>query len=64
MRFFILAHGALGIWDEVIFIGVGVIFLIFMIISWIRTRAIPPEWDTTPTLPDTPSDDAKHFRLD
>ena len=63
MQFFVLAHGALGIWDEVIFIGVGVLFLIFMVISWIRSRAIPPQ--TPNNLPsETSQTDGTHFRLD
>lgn len=63
MQFFVLAHGALGIWDEVIFISVAVLFLIFMVISWVRSRAIPPK---TPddTHSDTPQSDETHFRLD
>jgi len=34
----ILAHGALGIWDEVVFILIGLIFLGMMLISWFRSR--------------------------
>ncbi|MBL8118844.1 MAG: hypothetical protein J0L63_11470 [Anaerolineae bacterium] len=34
----ILAHGALGIWDEVIFLSIGAIFLVMMGISWVRSR--------------------------
>ena len=35
----VLAHGALGIWDEIIFIAVALLFLAFMVMSWIRARA-------------------------
>ncbi len=63
MQFFVLAHGALGIWDEVIFIGVGVLFLIFMVISWVRSRAIPPQTPDNP-LQDISQTDETHFRLD
>lgn len=63
MRWFILAHGALGIWDEVIFIAIGIIFLIFMIISWIRSRAVSPTWDDI-TSPEPRTSDDAHFRLD
>ncbi|MDX2075827.1 MAG: hypothetical protein SFZ02_05315 [bacterium] len=63
MPFLVLAHGALGIFDELIFIGVGVLFLIAMIIVWVRSRAIPPTIDETPT-PDVPLADDTHFRLD
>ena len=34
----LLAHGALGIWDEVIFISVAVIFIGMMGLSWFRAR--------------------------
>ncbi|HRF97221.1 MAG TPA: hypothetical protein PLZ51_18560 [Aggregatilineales bacterium] len=63
MPFFVLAHGALGIFDELIFIGVAVLFLITMIIVWVRSRAIPPTIDETPT-PDAQLTDDTHFRLD
>lgn len=62
----ILAHGALGIWDEVIFIGVAAVFLAMMGISWVRSRmAAPPDkTDTVPT-PDSPPDaESDHFRLE
>ncbi|MDZ4670426.1 MAG: hypothetical protein SH821_06115 [Phototrophicales bacterium] len=63
MQFFVLAHGALGIWDELIFLGVAVLFLIFMAVSWVRSRAIPPTIEDTP-MPDDISADKSHFRLD
>lgn len=34
----VLAHGALGVFDEIIFLGVGVIFLVLMAVSWLRSR--------------------------
>ena len=34
----ILAHGALGSWDEVIYISIAAIFVGFMIVSWFRSR--------------------------
>lgn len=34
----VLAHGALGYWDEVVFIGVAVVFIAMMIVSWLRNR--------------------------
>jgi hypothetical protein len=39
----ILAHGALGPFDEVIFISVIIIFLTMMGISWIRSRGVEDE---------------------
>lgn len=40
-----LAHGALGAFDELIFAGVAVVFVIMMGVSWIRSRAFEPEWE-------------------
>lgn len=34
----LLAHGALGYWDEVIFIGIVVVFVVMMAVSWYRSR--------------------------
>ena len=36
----LLAHGALGPWDELIFLSVFVIFIIIMGVSWVRSRAL------------------------
>lgn len=62
----VLAHGALGIFDELLFIGVAVTFLVMMGISWwISRRNLPPEEDVTLTdeiQPDAPSQD-EHYRL-
>lgn len=41
----ILAHGALGPYDELIFLSVAAIFLIFMGISWVKSRNTRPEFD-------------------
>lgn len=63
----ILAHGALGSWDELIFLGVAAIFLTMMGISWVRSRT------NNPTIDDQPDDanpapaeenSPDHFRLD
>jgi hypothetical protein len=40
-----LAHGALGIWDEIIFLGIAVVFIVMMGISWFRSRVADPEFD-------------------
>jgi hypothetical protein len=61
----ILAHGELGNWDEVIFIGVAAVFLVFMGISWIRSRGAPldkPDHHETPTPTSEQAED--RFRLD
>ena len=35
----LLAHGGLGSWDELIFLGVVVIFIVMMGVAWVRSRA-------------------------
>lgn len=47
-----LAHGAFGIWDEVLFIGIAVVFTVFLGISWLQSRGFEPE------LEDDPPDEA------
>ena len=46
---FILAHGSLGEWDELIFLSIAAIFLIMMGISWVRSRVSTPEALEEPT---------------
>jgi len=36
--FFLLAHGALGNWDEIFFLGIAIVFTAFMGMSWWRSR--------------------------
>ena len=36
--YFILAHGALGWWDDLVFLGIITIFVGIMIFSWFRSR--------------------------
>ena len=64
----ILAHGALGNWDELIFIGVVVTFIIMMGVSWVRSRNIAPEFDEppaeqTPESESEPASSDEHFEL-
>lgn len=40
---FILAHGSLGQWDELVFLSIAVIFLVMMGVSWVRSRVSTPE---------------------
>ncbi len=46
---FILAHGSLGEWDELIFLSIAAIFLIMMGIAWVRSRVTTPEALEEPT---------------
>lgn len=62
----ILAHGVLGWYDELIFLGIVVIFFGLMFISWFRSRGedyanadlMPPTSDIAD--PDSP----ERFQLD
>ncbi len=40
-----LAHGALGPYDEIIFLGVAVAFIAMMAVSWIKSRNETPEFE-------------------
>ncbi|MCU0499478.1 MAG: hypothetical protein MUF87_19180 [Anaerolineae bacterium] len=57
-----VAHGALGPWDEVIFVGVGIVFFGLMIWSWIQSRQLPET--ETPTNTETTPVDEDRFRLE
>lgn len=62
-----LAHGALGNFDEVIFLLVAGIFLTMMGISWVKSRntLLPIEEELTHPAVDSPeTDNASHFKLD
>ena len=41
----ILAHGALGPYDELIMGGAAAVFLIMMGISWVKSRNTRPEFE-------------------
>lgn len=41
----ILAHGALGWYDELVFLGIITIFIGMMIVSWFRSRSMAFEED-------------------
>jgi hypothetical protein len=67
---FVIAHGALGSFDELIFVGVGVVFLALMAISWLRSRSASSETHDelnakiAPHDTETPPDAADRFRLE
>lgn len=64
----ILAHGALGWYDELIFLGIIVIFTGFMFVSWFRSRG--EDYASTDLMPESPTSDtatpdsAERFQLD
>jgi hypothetical protein len=57
------AHGALGPWDEVIFISVIVIFITMMGISWFQGRGLEDEPLPEPTKDEQPQTEDR-FRLE
>lgn len=62
----LLAHGALGIYDELLFLGVAVIFVVMMGISFVRSRNQPPRLPEEPETPDSPTqgEAPDHISLD
>ena len=58
----ILAHGALGPFDEIIFIGIAVIFLGMMGLSWLRSQAL--EDDELDAGEPAEAADAEYFELE
>ena len=55
----ILAHGALGPYDEIIFLGIAVAFLGMMGVSWLRSQQIDDEFEG-----DLLETDGERFELD
>lgn len=39
----ILAHGALGAFDEIVFLCIALVFVAMMAFSWLRSQRLPPE---------------------
>lgn len=66
----VLAHGALGPYDELIMLGAVVVFLVMMGISWVRSRNTRPEFeqaredDAEKSEVVEPRENPEHFRLD
>jgi hypothetical protein len=68
----ILAHGALGWADELIFLGIAVIFLGMMGITWVRSQSIEVDEGETQKTQPTPTrrkpkqkdEIPDHFKLD
>lgn len=64
LMFKLLAHGGLGNWDESIFLGVSVIFILMMGVSWVRSRNIEPDFDEqTPSENKDEDVSSDHFKL-
>lgn len=60
----ITAHGALGIWDEVVFIAVVVVMVAMMVITWLRSRSNIPDNETPPADATADAQPPDRFRLD
>ena len=41
----ILAHGAAGPWDEILLVGIAIVFIGFMGYSWYKSRDLEPEME-------------------
>lgn len=55
----ILAHGALGPFDEIIFIGIAIIFVAMMAVSWLRSQALTEDEDEEAAI----ASEGEHFEL-
>jgi hypothetical protein len=56
------AHGALGGWDEIIFLAVVVVFVVMMAVSWLRGQSTQESVD--PDQADAPEKaDENRFEL-
>ena len=55
------AHGQLGIWDELIFLGITVVFGLIMVFSWLRSRNLA---DADEEGDEEAPEESEHFGLD
>lgn len=62
----ILAHGALGSFDELIYLGIAVVFVVIMAVSWLRSRnsTLEAEEDEVAEKPREVQDSPDRFKLD
>jgi hypothetical protein len=63
-----LAHGAVGAWDEVIYLMVAAIFIAIMGVAWVRSRNTTYDFDDEVAPDAEPAEDEEttsdRFRLD
>ncbi|MDQ7026640.1 MAG: hypothetical protein Q9P01_10605 [Anaerolineae bacterium] len=57
-----LAHGGLGWWDDLIFLGIGAIFVGIMIFSWFRSRG--DDFEATDLMPQSKTNDESGERFE
>lgn len=63
----ILAHGALGPFDEIIFLGIALVFLVMMAVSWLRSQQMEDElWEDDHVANSEPAraSEAERFELE
>lgn len=58
---FIIAHGALGPFDEIIFLGIAIVFLGMMGMSWLRSQQLEGD---EPADGETSMREAERYELD
>ncbi len=62
---FLLAHGALGWFDELIYLAFAATFVAMMIVSWLQSRgAADALEESTEGISDATDADEDRFRLD
>ncbi len=63
---YVLAHGSLGAYDELIFLSVSIIFFVMMGVSWVISRNTPQPPSDTPIEPHSHDQDSvpNHFPLE
>jgi len=54
----ILAHGALGAFDEIVFLCIALVFVGMMAFSWLRSQQMPAEDE------EAGASHAEHFELE
>lgn len=60
----LLAHGALGPFDEIIFLGIALVFLGMMGVSWLRSQALEDEdLESDADVAEPQPNDVEHFEL-
>ncbi len=58
----VLAHGALGAFDEIIFLSIALVFVVMMALSWLRSQQLPDEDDEAAA--ESWANDEQHFELE
>ncbi len=58
----VLAHGALGAFDEIIFLSIALVFVVMMAWSWLRSQQLPDEDDEAAA--ESRANGEQHFELE